>query len=213
MMVICDDYGRFDARPAIVIGRAFPLKKNHLTEDAVGKGLQKLSAVGLVKLYTCDGKPYLQLTTWAKYQRIRAKNSKYPDPEAGVLADIGGHLLTSDNTCCQMSPNTNANTNANAEANTNALLGNNTRPFRKPTVEDVAAYCKERGNHVDPVHFVDYYEARGWKIGKNAMKDWRAAVRTWERNDKEASYGSAHGNAAQAARKPAGGSPQYGKVL
>ena len=59
--------------------------------------------------------------------------------------------------------------------------------FVKPTVEEVEAYCKERNNGIDAQHFFDYYEANGWKIGgKAAMKDWRAAVRTWERN----SYGS-----------------------
>lgn len=54
--------------------------------------------------------------------------------------------------------------------------------FVKPTVEEVAAYCKERGNTVDPQTFVDFYEAKGWCIGKNKMKDWQAAVRTWERS-------------------------------
>jgi hypothetical protein len=55
--------------------------------------------------------------------------------------------------------------------------------FITPTSEEVAAYCKERRNRVDPVHFVDYYEARGWMLGKKKMVDWKAAVRTWERND------------------------------
>ena len=55
--------------------------------------------------------------------------------------------------------------------------------FKAPTVDEVSAYCRERGNGVDPQHFVDYYTANGWKVGKNPMKDWKAAVRTWERND------------------------------
>lgn len=54
--------------------------------------------------------------------------------------------------------------------------------FTPPEVEEVAAYCEERKNGIDAQHFVDYYEARGWMIGKNRMKDWKAAVRTWERN-------------------------------
>lgn len=57
--------------------------------------------------------------------------------------------------------------------------------FVPPTVDEVADYCDERGNDVDPQHFVDYYTARGWKLGKNSVKDWKACVRTWERN----SYG------------------------
>ena len=53
--------------------------------------------------------------------------------------------------------------------------------FTAPTVEEVREYCLERGNSVDPDQFVDFYTSRGWKVGKNPMKDWKAAVRTWER--------------------------------
>ena len=58
-----------------------------------------------------------------------------------------------------------------------------TRVFAPPSVEEVRAYCLERGNNIDPQYFVDYYEARGWMIGKNKMKDWRAAMRTWEQRN------------------------------
>lgn len=55
--------------------------------------------------------------------------------------------------------------------------------FHPPTVEEVEAYCFERNNKVDAERFVDYYTANGWKVGKNPMKDWKAAVRNWERKD------------------------------
>lgn len=55
--------------------------------------------------------------------------------------------------------------------------------FTAPTKEDVMAYCNERNNRVDPERFIDYYTANGWKVGKNPMKDWKAAVRTWERGE------------------------------
>jgi len=51
----------------------------------------------------------------------------------------------------------------------------------RPSVDEVAGYCLERGNNVDPQRFIDFYASKGWMIGKNAMRDWRAAVRTWER--------------------------------
>lgn len=54
--------------------------------------------------------------------------------------------------------------------------------FTRPSVEDVRAYCQERKNGIDPEAFIDHYEAKGWLIGKQPMKDWRAAVRTWERS-------------------------------
>ncbi len=56
--------------------------------------------------------------------------------------------------------------------------------FVKPTIEDVKAYCEERNNGVNAQWFVDYYESKGWKVGTAPMKDWRAAVRNWERSDK-----------------------------
>jgi len=57
--------------------------------------------------------------------------------------------------------------------------------FKKPTLEDVTAYCKERSNSVDPNKWMDHYTSNGWKIGKNTMKDWKAAVRTWEKPEKK----------------------------
>ena len=56
--------------------------------------------------------------------------------------------------------------------------------FVPPTVEEVAEYCAERQNGIDAEEFVDFYASKGWKIGKEPMKDWKAAVRTWERKRK-----------------------------
>ena len=55
--------------------------------------------------------------------------------------------------------------------------------FKPPSVDEVRAYCRERKNRVDAEKFVDYYTSNGWKVGKNSMKDWKASVRTWEKND------------------------------
>ena len=57
-----------------------------------------------------------------------------------------------------------------------------TKRFVKPTLDEVRAYCRERNNTVDPERFMDFYESNGWKVGKNPMKDWRSAVRNWERS-------------------------------
>ena len=54
--------------------------------------------------------------------------------------------------------------------------------FTPPTVDEVAAYCRERGNTVDAQRFVDFYTASGWMRGKTPIRDWKACVRTWERN-------------------------------
>ena len=68
----------------------------------------------------------------------------------------------------------------------NNIVPQTEQPTRKrfipPTLEEVKAYCQERKNNIDAERFVDYYNSNGWMVGKNKMKDWKAAVRTWERN-------------------------------
>lgn len=59
---------------------------------------------------------------------------------------------------------------------------NNNKKFVPPSVDEVKKYCLERKNNVDPEAFVSFYESKGWMVGKNKMKDWKAAVRTWERS-------------------------------
>lgn len=63
----------------------------------------------------------------------------------------------------------------------NISKSNITRRFAPPSVDEVRAYCAERNNNVDPDEFVDFYTAKGWKVGNQPMKDWKAAVRTWEK--------------------------------
>ena len=59
--------------------------------------------------------------------------------------------------------------------------GEKRKRFTPPTVEEVRAYCEERNNGIDPERFVNFYSSKGWMVGKNKMKDWKAAVRTWEK--------------------------------
>lgn len=80
LIVSCDDYGRFDGRTSVIKNRLFPLKED-LTLKTVADAIQKLVSAGLVVLYEYDGKPYLYLPTWTAHQNVRAKRSKYPDPE------------------------------------------------------------------------------------------------------------------------------------
>ena len=69
--------------------------------------------------------------------------------------------------------------------------------FSPPSVDEVRAYCTERSNNVDPETFVDFYESKGWMVGKNKMKDWKAAVRNWERSRKMSRPNSKFNNAPE----------------
>ena len=77
----------------------------------------------------------------------------------------------------------------NNSARTRVSHGDGVSKFVKPTLQEVKAYCIERGNDVDPERFINHYEANGWMVGRNKMKDWRAAVRNWERNRASKSAG------------------------
>lgn len=69
----------------------------------------------------------------------------------------------------------------NKELNNKDNNKDNRVAFTPPTVEEVAQYCAERHNGIDPETFIDFYQSKGWKVGNAKMKDWKAAVRTWEK--------------------------------
>ena len=72
------------------------------------------------------------------------------------------------------------------------------KDFNTPTYEQVRNYCNERNNGIDPQKFIDYYSTNGWKVGRNPMKDWKAAIRVWENRD--SSSGEAHKKLTQPVR-------------
>ena len=109
LIVSCDDYGRYDGRPAVIKGTCFPL--NNITVKDIERALTPLETYGMICQYMVDGKPYIQLLHWEKYQTIRAKESKYPAPSEGVLkkeyAEKCESLQANENTCKQMKSNEN----------------------------------------------------------------------------------------------------------
>lgn len=103
LMVQCDDYGRYDGRPAIIKGACFPLK-SYITPSKVDKMLAALRDAALIFVYVVDGLPYIQMAKWEKHQQIRAKRSKYPEPNGDTLdllspAIIGNQPISLDGTC------------------------------------------------------------------------------------------------------------------
>jgi len=182
LLVNCDDYGRMDARPKILASKLFPLKDIRAAQ--IEDALRALTSAELVTLYVVDGKPFLQMNTWDKHQVVRAKKSRYPSPDdADLQADeiICNQVQADDSKCPRNPIQYESNPNPNASINARA------KSFSPPSLDEVAAYCRERDNGIDPQRFIDYYETRGWMLGKTKMKDWKAAVRTWERGSGKAS--------------------------
>ena len=76
-------------------------------------------------------------------------------------------------------------TNNNEYINNNSLYKKGSSRFQKPTIEEIRQYCLEKGYNVDAEQFFNFYESKGWVVGKSPMKNWRAAVSTWNKREKE----------------------------
>lgn len=121
--------------------------------------------------------------------QIDANNSRYENGKKGAEYGKKGGRPKKENpketpSEPQENPKETPNENVNENVNENDKKENIKRKtFCKPTIEEVKAYCKERKNSVDAEKFCDFYESKGWKVGKESMKDWKASVRTWEKGN------------------------------
>lgn len=195
LIVNCDDYGRMDARPPILRARLFPLKT--LTDKQVQSAIESLRSAGMIDLYKVDGRSYLQIRQWALHQQIRSKKSKFPAPDSELKSDdIKCNQMISDAPVIQSESESESEYESES-----ARARKRASPFTPPTPDEVAAYCRERGNAVDAERFCDFYASKGWMIGNQRMKDWRAAVRTWEkRGETQAAQRAAPGGKEQMLR-------------
>ena len=135
--------------------------------------------------------------------QIEANNKRKNDGLKGgrPLKETSGYLYKETTGFENEKPNVNKNVNDNANNNINANANGNekeiaadksanplsktNKKFIPPTAEEVKDYCLENKNNINPEAFVAFYDSKGWKIGKETMKDWKKAVTTWEIRDKE----------------------------
>ena len=105
LIVNCDDYGRMDARPKLLASLLFPLKEIRAAQ--IEDALRKLTSAELVTLYTVGGKPFLQMNTWNRHQRVRDSKEKYPGPEKSDVAASCGELPQVAASCGESRPESN----------------------------------------------------------------------------------------------------------
>ena len=184
LLVCADANGRFVNDPAEIKRVLFPTR-DCVTVSGVMASVSKLQFASLINAYSKGGIEYLQIARWTTYQRIRSKGV-YPDPSCDESVE-----KTLDDSPPQQRKEKERNKEIEIETD---IKENNTLTsvkesgrFSKPSVEEIAAYCAERKNGIDAQYFFDWYESRGWRLGRaqTPVRDWRACVRTWERKDNE----------------------------
>lgn len=168
MIVNCDDFGRFDGRIAVIKNRLFPLKEN-LTLKTVSDAINNLARAGLVMPYECDGKPFLYLPSWNEHQNVRAKRSKYPEPD---------NVNTYDCKCMQMNANVpDIQSNPNPIRNPNPIMNISCAPephdsnfdkeeqLKKDFEIIYGIYPKKKGKTVAFANYKQWISEKGKDVG------------------------------------------------
>lgn len=174
LITYVDDYGRGDARPAVIKGSCFPLRERVTVKD-ISDALSKLAGIGCIVLYEVDGKSYLCFPQWESHQTIRNKHSKYPAPDSQAL----------ECNCDQLQANVSViQIESESESNPNTKSKRAQTRVEPPTLEEIRAYVRERNSPVDPVKFYEYFQAGGWRDAKgNPVRSWKQKLLTWEKYD------------------------------
>lgn len=119
--------------------------------------------------------------------QIDKNNKRYENGTRGGRKPNYNQTITkAEPKCISPKPNVNVNDNVN-DIKENTLKSVKEKRFAPPTPENVREYCREKGLSVDADRFVDFYESKNWYVGKNKMKDWKAAVRNWARSQRQES--------------------------
>ena len=164
------------------------------SQETISRLIDRFETVHHVIRYNSDTREVL-LVNWGKhnwtssdkYRKPLLKEIelvKSPDYREFLMAMYNGEDTVSIPYRYRMDT-TNTLSITNTDSNTDSKKEKKAKRFVPPTVDDVKEYCRERNNNVNPDSFVNFYESKGWKVGKEPMKDWKAAVRTWEQRDRE----------------------------
>ena len=162
-------YLGYDLKPGqAVIGRKKLADELGFTEQQVRTALKKLESTGEISLFSTNKFTIATVENWEFYQS----------------GDDDDNQQITNNQPTNNQQITNNQPHLKNVKNVKKDIYISPRNIIPPTLEMVSRYCTERNNGVDPQKFIDWYEARGWLVGRVKMKDWQAAVRTWEKNNK-----------------------------
>lgn len=165
---LADRDGKLEDRPSKIRHLLFGYDRRPVD---VEKSLCNLMSLHLITRYEIDNQRYIAIPGFKKHQTPHPHEAKSKIPDPVVCRDMSLHVSE-----CQadiLNPDIRNPDVTESRHSTE-------RRFQKPSLEAVVAYCQERGTGVDPRKFWNHYEAKGWVVGKTPMKNWKAAVHTWE---------------------------------
>lgn len=148
----------------LLTGRLKLASDLNLTEMQIRTALKKLKSTNEITIKTTSKYSIISIKNWDKYQQDNQQDNQ----------QITNKQPTNNQ---QITTNNNEKNDKNDKNVKNDY-------FVIPKIEEIKKYCNERNNKINPLQFYDYYQSKGWMIGKNKMKDWQAAVRTWEQKNK-----------------------------
>jgi DNA-binding transcriptional regulator YhcF (GntR family) len=171
----------------VVIGREQVARETGVSVRSVRTAITRLKTANTVTTKTTRRGTVISIVKWRDYQCFDDANDQLNDQETA-------HEVTTKRPGNDQETTTREERKKERRKEGKKDIGVGDKPhttrFTPPSFCEVQAYCQERQNNVDPQRFIDFYSAKGWRIGSNPMKDWKAAVRTWEAKDKERGYGN-----------------------
>lgn len=173
------DYGEFGTIPEVdgTVGVAWDFIQQRLDRDT-GRYDDKVEQTKYAVAVREAKKKGIQLPPFDKWRLL---SEEYRER---LLSDDNERYPTTTSTSTSTSTTTSTTTSTSTDNKESVADKPPTRhSFSPPSVDDVREYCREKGYNVDPERFVDYYTSNGWNVGRNPMKDWKAAVRSWNRKE------------------------------
>lgn len=146
----------------VITGRKKLARVLNMSEQQIRTCLEHLESTNEITIKPTNRYSLITIVKWAEYQYCDDMSNQQINQQTN-------QQITSNQ------PTNNHNTR-NIERKKERNI------FIRPSLEEVKKYCEERRNGVDPQRWFDYYTSNGWKVGRNSMKDWKAAIRTWEKD-------------------------------
>jgi hypothetical protein len=185
LWTFADDYGFGHANTRALLGFIYPIDMS-VTDDNIKTWIKELEGVNLITIKSVDDKETYYINSWSEHQKVdRPSLRRWITEEQANQYFAGIYINPSlDTREC-------AARHSSIKEKEKGKEKEKEKVFTKPSVQDVSDYCSERKNGIAAQSFLDHYESNGWMVGKTKMKDWKAAVRTWEKNNFRQSDGAA----------------------